>query len=86
MAKESYSEKRKIGRSLAIESGKALKQDKAVILVPLVAFVVQIAVIVVAALVYLVALPFGIQDSNFQPVLISMGAIMLIVFAFINVF
>lgn len=86
MAKESYSQRRKIGRSLAIESGKALKQDKAVILVPLIAFVVQIAVIVVAALVYLLTLPLWAQGNNSQPVLISMGAIMLIVFAFINVF
>ena len=78
--------RRKVGRSIAIEAGKALNKDKTVFLVPLISFLAHLAVLVVVAVLWIIAIPFQDTNPNGTTIVnIALGIVTVITFAFINV-
>jgi len=78
--------RRKVGKSIAIEAGKALNKDKTVFLLPVLSFVAHIVVAVIALIAWILAIPFMATNSNGTNIVdVSIGIIVYILFAFINV-
>jgi len=78
--------RRKVGRSIAIEAGKALNKDKTVFLLPVLSFIAHIVVAVIALIAWILAIPFMNTNPNGTNIVdASIGIIVYILFAFINV-
>ena len=78
--------RRKIGRSIAVEAGKALNKDKTVFLLPVLSFVAHIFVALVALVAWILAIPFMDTNPNGTTIVnTTIGIVVFFLFAFINV-
>lgn len=78
--------RRKVGRSIALEAGKALNKDKTVFLLPVLSFFAHILVGIVALSAWILAIPFMDTNPNGTTIVdTSLGIIVVMLFAFINV-
>ena len=79
--------RRKIGRSIALEAGKALYKDKTVFLLPMFSFIAHIAVCSIAALAWILSIPFMDTNPNGTSIVNTVvGILVVFAFASINVF
>jgi uncharacterized membrane protein (DUF485 family) len=77
---------RKVGRSIALEAGKALNKDRTVFLIPVFSFFLHIVVGLIAVVAWILCIPFMDTNANGTTIVnTTIGIVFYLLLAFVNV-
>jgi uncharacterized membrane protein (DUF485 family) len=77
---------RKVGRSIALEAGKALNKDRTVFLIPVFSFFLHIVVGLIAVVAWILCIPFMHTNANGTTIVnTTIGIVFYLLLAFVNV-